>query len=443
MQIEDRRQVEHILPFGFSFLLFYLSFWQAVVLCLAALFYAFFISFHFATTRDSERASRFTSGKAVYALSVLFAILLFFPETGVIAAGWAGLAVGDSFSNLAGRRWGRKRLPWNSSKSSIGLLAFLLTSIPAAYGVLLWHQVEARNGSATLLFFAALAMLVGALLETLPAVIDDNLTITLGSAAVLALLLSSQPLKWGPAQNWSMAILVSAGFAVSARWLGLIRWSGALAGALLGALVFGSFGVAGFAQLLLFFVLGTAATLWGFHHKEKRKIAEPHGGRRGAANAVANGAVPALLSLAHLIDGPGRFWLAVGFSAALATAAFDTVATELGQVYGKTPRSSQNWRRVSPGTPGAISIQGTLSGAVAALIVVLITAMAGWFGYWTAVLCWIAAVLGGLMESLLAARSLRLPELRTTARRHWMNFFNTLIGAAIAMMAAFWLGGNN
>ena len=435
MHVENWRRIEHIVPFAFSFLLPYLEFWQAVLLCLAAIFYALFVSFRFETTRESERASRFTTGKFFYALSILITILLFFPDTGVIAAGWAALAIGDSFANMAGRRWGRARLPWNPKKSWVGTAAFLAVSIPSCYGALLWHGAWAP----ALMFCASMAMLAGAVVESLPAVLNDNLTLPIVSSSVLAWLLSSQPFEWSSSESWVVACAVSGGFALAAGLLGLIRWSGALAGGLLGAIVFFCIGPAGFAELLLFFSIGTACTFWGFRQKARSAIAEPNRGRRGVGSTLAKGVLAVLLALGHTLEGPGQVWFAVGFVAALATATFDTVATELGQIYGKFPCNPWTRNRVTPGTEGAVSIQGTLLGFAAALPLVLVPVYGGWFGTTTALICWFAALTAGMIESLLAARTRGLPELNAATRGHWLNFFTTLIGAAIAMMAKAWL----
>ena len=56
---------------------------------------------------------------------------------------------------------------------------------------------------------------------------------------------------------------------------------------------------------------------------------------------------------------------AVGL-AALAEAAADTVSSEIGQVWGGQPRIIISLRLAEPGTDGAISLNGTLAGVVAA-----------------------------------------------------------------------------
>jgi uncharacterized protein (TIGR00297 family) len=89
--------------------------------------------------------------------------------------------------------------------------------------------------------------------------------------------------------------------------------------------------------------------------------------------------------------------------AALAEAAGDTVSSEIGQILGGRPRMITTLRAVPPGTDGAVSILGTLSGAVAACLV------AG-AGTWAVhgdrslfLVSWAGAVFGLLFDSLLGA----------------------------------------
>jgi len=76
---ESKRQIEHMLPLGFAFLLRYLTLTQAVLCCAAALAYGFFISprINKSGMREDEAARGFSIGKACYALAVLALILIF------------------------------------------------------------------------------------------------------------------------------------------------------------------------------------------------------------------------------------------------------------------------------------------------------------------------------------------------------------------------------
>ena len=137
---ESKRQIEHMLPVGFAFLLRYLTLTQAVLCCVAALAYGLFISprINRSGIREDEAARGFSIGKVYYALVVLALILIFRNRMHIAAGAWAVLSLGDATSNLAGRAWGRKKLPWSKDKTWIGLAAFVLPSWAGSLILVYW-----------------------------------------------------------------------------------------------------------------------------------------------------------------------------------------------------------------------------------------------------------------------------------------------------------------
>jgi uncharacterized protein (TIGR00297 family) len=164
--------------------------------------------------------------------------------------------------------------------------------------------------------------------------------------------------------------------------------------------------------------------------------AEERGGRRGAANVLANVSVPAFCALAAGL-GPQGGVLRLAAAAALATALMDTVGTEVGQAFASPTVLLPDFRRVPPGTDGAVSVAGTLAGlAVAGLL--------AWAGVAAFVLTSagaaavvLAALLGTVLESLLG----RAGAPWRVSNGHVLNFVNTLAGAAAAPPLAALLGG--
>lgn len=183
--------------------------------------------------------------------------------------------------------------------------------------------------------------------------------------------------------------------------------------------------------LLALFVLTYAATRFGRRRKEQLGIAEGRLGRT-ASQVAANLGVAVLVGIPEIADSLGGFaWqrlFLVAMLAALGEATADTVSSELGQVLGGEPRLVTNFRRVPPGTDGAISLVGTLSGCLAAAIVVAIGAFALAVPFRNALLAFAAAVAGLFVDSFLGA----LPE-----RRGWLNndAVNTLSTLAAALLA--------
>ncbi len=210
-----------------------------------------------------------------------------------------------------------------------------------------------------------------------------------------------------------------------------MRVSGALAGALLAALVGWALGAGGFGLLALFVVAGSAATRLGYRQKAARGLAEERGGRRGAAHAFANLGTAAVCAVISAWRPESPAWR-IAFAGALATALADTVGSEAGKLWGRKPRSPLTGRSVAAGTRGAVSLPGTLAGVAAAALLATVGALGGLYPARSVAAITLAAFLGSLAESLLSAATPSRPLLP----HHPLNFANTLLGASLAA----WLG---
>lgn len=95
--------------------------------------------------------------------------------------------------------------------------------------------------------------------------------------------------------------------------------------------------------------------------------------------------------------------LAVAAAGALAAAAADTFATEIGTLSGSAPRSVRHWQPVATGTSGAITAAGMLASAFGALFVAFCASLVGMTP--TAAIPAIAmgGFLGALVDTLLGA----------------------------------------
>lgn len=174
--------------------------------------------------------------------------------------------------------------------------------------------------------------------------------------------------------------------------------------------------------LFIFFVLGTLASSY------KRKIKKKFGigqSIRTWRNVVANGGAAAIFALLYLVFQDGIYFL--GLIGAMATALADTLATELGQVYGRSPRLISNLEKVEVGTPGAVSKEGLLfallgSGIISSLLLV--------WGYGNAIFiaALISGFIGAFMDSFLGATL----ETKGYIDTHMVNFVTTVIGGFLA-----------
>jgi uncharacterized protein (TIGR00297 family) len=137
----------------------------------------------------------------------------------------------------------------------------------------------------------------------------------------------------------------------------------------------------------------------------------------------------ALSTLVPFIDSPA---VTVAIVSAFATAASDTLGSEIGQLYGKHPILPTTLRPVAPGTEGAVSLEGTLAGVVGSAVLA-VGAVA--LGATPAPLVWVpvvAAFGGTMVESYVGAIWGRRQRIGNEA----MNFLNTVVGAALGALLA-------
>ncbi len=186
-------------------------------------------------------------------------------------------------------------------------------------------------------------------------------------------------------------------------------------------------------------VLTSLATRLGRARKERLGVAEKSHGR-AASQVAANLGLAAIVSSeitqswivdSHLFAIPPSAPMLVfaPMLAALCEAAADTVSSEIGQVLGGQPVMITTLKRVDPGTNGAISVAGTLAGAIAAGIIAaagVIALKGGWEMFCVAAA---GGLFGLFFDSLLGA---------TAEQRRWLNndlvnFLSTASAAAFAL----------
>ena len=127
------------------------------------------------------------NGQVTYPLAVAAAYALF-PYPGPAVA-WAVMALADpAASVLASSEPWNARLPWNRRKSVMGTFSFLLVAEIAAVAVLMATHEGPIGYDARMmqLHIAAVLALVGAIVESLPLPIDDNLPIVLAVGGAFA-----------------------------------------------------------------------------------------------------------------------------------------------------------------------------------------------------------------------------------------------------------------
>lgn len=439
---ELARKVVHMGVGLIAFSLVYLgSFWSAVLAAGALAFNLLLLPRIGGRRlwREAEVASGSSIGIILYPLCVLLLILIFWNRLEVAAASWGILAFGDGMASVAGMALGRRKLPWNPRKSWVGTLAYVLFGTAAAAILLQW-TAPGRYSWEFAVAVAFGAALVAALLESLPQGLDDNIGVPLVSALFLFGLVLTHG-RWGGylemdglATRLLLAALVNAALAAVAYKARTVDASGVVGGFLVGFTIWAFLNWQGFLLLLSFFVIGSACTKLGYKRKAAQNLAQEKGGRRGARHAFANAGVATACALfAALTDYPVLFGMA--FAASFATAAADTASSEIGQLLGRRTFLITTFRPVPRGTEGAVSLEGTLAGIAASLVIAALGALLGLYPWMGVLPIVVAAFVGTTFESVVGAAL----EKRQLLDNEALNFLNTLVGALVAVVFTPWV----
>ena len=436
---ETRRKLLHVGMGGVALLLRVLTWQQAALVAIAALLFNLFVLPRIsglALNRPADQSRGYPIGILLYPLSVLLLILAFPSRLDIVAAAWGILACGDGVATIAGRAWGRHPVPWQPRKSVEGVAAFVVFGGIA--GVMLaWWTAAAVNPRPPIEFIVIaplLAAVAAGLAETVPIQLDDNLTVPAVAGATLWMLGLVTADAWAvtQAEVWQqmpMALAVNSVAALGGWRAGTVRISGMLVGWTIGVVVYGCAGLTGWTLLFVTFLAATVSSRLGLRKKSLLGIAEERGGHRGGGNAFANTGLAAVAGLATVLT-PYPDAALLAFVAVLATGGSDTVASEIGKAWGGKTYLVTTFSQVRPGTPGAMSLEGTVAGVLAAVALALLGARLHLI---PTSLVWAVvggAIAGSLVESALAA-TLEAPGI---VNNDVLNFLNTATGAIVAIV---------
>jgi uncharacterized protein (TIGR00297 family) len=226
-----------------------------------------------------------------------------------------------------------------------------------------------------------------------------------------------------------LGLVLTLAIAGLARGAGAVSGSGFAAGLSVGGWVSLGLGSPGLVPVGVFFLLGSGATRWRYAEKHRRGVAEPGGGARDAARVLAKGCVGAALAVAALFDTFQPGLVRAAFAGAFAAAAADTLGTEVGQVLGRRAFTLVPPRAAAPGTPGAVSLDGTFAAFTGAAVVAGGAVLAGLLLPIWGLAVAAAGLLGSLLESVLSPVLRRSPAGGLAG-----NLVTTASGAALAAL---------
>jgi uncharacterized protein (TIGR00297 family) len=435
---ESARQLVHVAVGAFALLLRVLTPAQAAACAAAALLFNLIVLPRLGRERlfrPGELAARRLTGIAIYPASVLALVLIFPDRLDLVAAAWGILAAGDGVATIVGTRVGGPRWPWNPRKTVAGSLAFFLAGAVAATALAAWTAPAVTPMPSPWFTWLAptLAAAVAALIETMPASLDDNISVPAAAAMSLwacslidpVAAASGLPEVAGRA-GWALAL--NTVVAAPSYQAGTVSRSGTIAGWLVGVVIYLGTGLAGWVLLLTTFLSAAATTRLGIERKRALHIEETGSGRRGAGNVLANCGTAAVASVLASMS-PFGHQASLAMTAALVAGASDTVASEIGKAWGRRTFLVTTLSPVPPGTSGAMSLEGTVAGLASAFA---LAALASLLGLVPASLVWLIVVvstLAALVESALGATL----EGRGVLDNDLLNFLTTTIAAALAV----------
>ncbi len=376
--------------------------------------------------RDHERARGFSLGILMYPSVLLFLSLLFFNQQVFLVIAWGALAFGDGFAGLIGRAVGGPRIPWNPEKTWTGTLAFWLFGGALSLGWIYLLPEASRLGIPfhRWLWVILAAVAAAAMTETVKGLIDDNFIVPL-TAGILAFFLAGIS-AWPPfPASWPMglaAVLLLTVFSIASRKIDV---PGGLTGGVLAFAIFLGGGLAGVLLLFCFFVLGSAASHWKRKEKGRMGLAQENRGIRSVRHAVSNGGVAAGCGFLAWCYPQYQGLCFAMLAASLASATADTLASELGNIYGRRFVNILSFRPDKRGLDGVISLEGSLLGALGAVIIAAIFFAASDASWMIALGVAVGGVFGNTLDSVLGASLQRNGYMTNDT----VNFANTLGGA--------------
>jgi len=179
-----------------------------------------------------------------------------------------------------------------------------------------------------------------------------------------------------------------------------------------------------------YFILGSLVTKIKFNQKKKEGIAESNNGMREPKNVWGSAAVPFICAICTYIFPDYSDIFKIGYVSSFSAKLTDTFQSEIGKAYGNTTFLITNFTKVTRGTEGAISLEGTFAGILGGMFLILEAYYLNLiYDYNSIIICFFSSQVATFCESYIGA-TLQHKYLNNEI----VNFINTFIAASLAIM---------
>lgn len=454
IQAEPQAHGQLLLSFAFMFifLLFPFVSWEVLI----ALFFSLLLALRFFEDRPGTmkqfepmlkiRSPQYLVVSVFILLLVSFALNFFsanyplFVIGQTIAISTMGLGVAtivrchmkSKYASLTKNEYPSKK--YRDDKNSLNLIpssiSMLITGVIVASVAGAWIVYWQDAGiSYNLVFFVAvIGSITAALFESIPSKINENISIPLGAGMAMWLFFS-----FGysvPPQQIIFALLFALFLGYLAYYAKIADISASLSATLIGVLIIAFSNIYWFVLLLTFFILGGMFTKYKYKLKESLGIAESKGGVRTYENVFSNSTAALMLAIAYGIYPQHGELIIFAYLGTVATAAGDTLASEIGTTSNQRPRMITNFKPVRTGIDGGVTLLGELSSIAGSAVIAVLAVIFGMVDNVTAALTITIAggFLGTNIDSLLGATL----QSRGLLSNSGVNFVATFAGAIIS-----------
>jgi uncharacterized protein (TIGR00297 family) len=346
-------------------------------------------------------SNRLSYGTVYYPIAFFVLTALFWRHSKLILiTSMLILALSDAFAAIIGKsvkhpivfRLGGEKKSVQGSTAMFVMTMIIILVFWSGY----FFPTESDITWSSLIWMAALTALIATVCEAISFCGSDNLTVPVGVAFIMHLVVFRPELL----QSFMVGAAMAAVVAACSYKLRFLSENGAIATFLLGAVVFGIGGWKFALPILSFFILSSVLSKLGKRKKAIEANTFEKSSRRDMWQVWANGGVAGtIVLLYYLYPHPSWFYI---YLASVAAATADTWGTELGVFSKSNPRHILTFRRVPTGTSGGISLLGTIGGLIGSFFI----AAHLWLnqsGILLVFLITLAGLLGSVLDSIIGA----------------------------------------